>query len=89
MTADLKKAGNFTSKMACGKMVFVTLDFSVTSYKKKDTLSLLLALPRNNGMDAVNSVSFGVLSCREELTTSTPLFLGNAKSKDKVSFFCK
>ena len=33
--------------------------------KEKDTLSLLLALPRNNGVDVVSSVSFGVLSYRE------------------------
>ena len=33
--------------------------------KRKDTLSLLLALPRNNGADVVSSVSFGVRSCRE------------------------
>ena len=37
----------------------------MTTYKKKDTLSLLLALPRNNGVGVVSSVSFGVLSCRE------------------------
>ena len=30
---------------------------------KKDTLFLLLALPRNNNVDVVSSVSFGVLSC--------------------------
>ena len=32
---------------------------------KKDTLSLLLALLRNKGVDVVSSVSFGVHSCRE------------------------
>ena len=49
--------------------------------QKKDGLSLLLALPRNNGVDVVSSVSFGVLPCRGfplplTIPTSVPISHG-------------
>jgi len=63
LTPDLKRAENFTLKMIFG---FFFLNPRKDQIKNLEDVNLiLLALPENNDVDVVSSVSFGVLDYRE------------------------